>query len=181
MTQAGEISPTALSAQLPMRIEGVTNHLKELTAVGLITRRPTGSFNYACAKSAYSELTPSGRMATCLQAKLKDVDTDDADEWAQVVDQLYSLATAFTHTRRLVILSMLASGELSTTTLRTRFQMSKPALSRHVSKIIDRGFVSAQRRQKDVYLALRSPQPSPLHQCYWEVFILPPPQVAKSA
>lgn len=173
IVQMEETTPTALSNLLAMRIESVSNHLKELMAVGLITRRHAGPYAYVRSAAAYSLKTPSGRMAACLHERLRKVNTKNRETWDAALAEIFALATAFTHPRRLVLLSILAHGERSTTDLGMRFPMSGAALSRHCTKVIDRGFAVARRNSKKVLLSYQLP--TKLHRSFWEVFIVPPP------
>lgn len=180
VVQMKETTPTAIAAQLTMRREGVSNHLKELMAVGLITRRASGAFYYVRAIPAYSLRTPSGRMAACLRESLSEINRTDAAEWDEAVEQVFALATAFTHARRLYLLSCLAHGERSTLDLMAHFGMSPPAFSGHCRKIVDRGFVVLKRKGRKITLR-RRPPPTPLHRAFWSVFVQPENVPATSA
>ena len=57
------------------------------------------------------------------------------------VEQVIRLATAFTHPTRIEIYRRLHSGPLTQMGLKTRLGVSWPALSRHLAKLLRRGYV----------------------------------------
>lgn len=57
------------------------------------------------------------------------------------VEQVIRIATAFTHPTRIEIYQQLHSGPLTQVELKTKLGVSWPALSRHLAKLLRRGYV----------------------------------------
>jgi DNA-binding MarR family transcriptional regulator len=131
-----EITPTELAQRLKLRLPKISEHLRRLSAAGLIGRRPSGIRCYCVAKSPYGETALSGKMSRWLFRVLRE----RSDEHTRKL--IFNAATAFTHLRRVQILRHLeAHGESDSETMTGQLKMSPAALSRHCAKLSRRGVI----------------------------------------
>ncbi len=154
-----ELTLSRLAGDLRLRRDLVCTHLARLTAVGLVRRRRSGRRCYCIAGSPYGPDTISGQVASWLGAALRahraSLDATRLPKRGrrravgglpQVYGALLDAATAFTHPRRIQALRLIASRTLTASGESAReLRMSAPALSRHVAKLVRRGYVSASR------------------------------------
>lgn len=174
LSQAGELAPSELAARLTMGPTMVSDHLRELMAVGLITRRPQGAWLFARATPAYSLKTPSGRASQSIRTTVSSLDLDNADEVESECDRIFKTVTAFTNLRRLRILSLLAeSGPLDSPTIRSKLKIPLPSYQRHIRKLRSRGFIITTQAGNRTLCAVPAAFATPLHKELWETFIQP--------
>jgi DNA-binding transcriptional ArsR family regulator len=151
-----EAAPSQLSLSLNMPKAVLSSHLARLSSAGLISRRRAGSRIYCSASSPYAEGTLSGRVSPWLRDLLRDPQravshlegTGPRDvPRVRPEDRLYravfDAATAFASVRRIQILRLLGGGEgAGLDRVSHELHMSVAAASRHVDKLVRRGFVA---------------------------------------
>lgn len=156
-----EATPTQLAHALRLRPDLVCAHLARLDSAGLVQRRRSGARCYYIARSPYSQHALSGQVTAWLQDALRAnapgapvvprsqhnaVDTPATPR--DMGGAIFDAATAFTNTRRLQILRRLAGGaEVDAPTLSKELRMSDAAVSRHIDKLMRRGYVRVARRK----------------------------------
>jgi len=177
LARAGELSPTALARELQMPLHLVCSHLRRLTAAGLIQRRRSGAWSYGVARSPYGEHAFSGKLAAWLFESLKTPDRilqhcgvgqlrnlSQTDMQARLHAIVFEAATAFANVRRLQILRRLAQEtEVSVETLTVELRMSESAVSRHMGKLIRRGYVAVARSGHSLAYCLAGTPKSLVH------------------
>jgi len=177
LTQSNKTTPTALARKLGMPLTMVCTHLRRLSSAGLIKRRRSGSRCYGIAESPYGEGTLSGEIMLWLRHALRDPtktikdsavgqlrNRSASDARSQLHSMIFDATTAFTNHRRLQILRRLARGDTVTGhTLTRQLSMSEAALSRHMSKLVRRGYVRVCREGRSVGYCLASEFKTPVH------------------
>ncbi len=172
-----ELTLCRLAGDLHLRRDLVCTHLARLTAVGLVRRRRSGRRCYCMAGSLYGPDTVSGQVAAWLGAalhahrawphapRLPGRGRRHAAEGLQpVFGTLLDAATAFTHPRRIQILRRLASPKPPPTeAFAGELRMSASALSRHVDKLVRRGYVTVSRTGHRLPFRLAATAKTPLH------------------
>jgi DNA-binding MarR family transcriptional regulator len=176
------MTPTRLAEELRLPLNMLSLHLRSLATAGLIMRRKSGAWCHYRAESPYKETTPSGRLAAWLKSLLGAAQ-DNAENSAlhEVRDSfcdlqlglhrdLFEAATAFTDLRRLQILRRLAQqGPGTVKQLKSALSMSPQALSRHMIKLIRRGYVQARRAGAELVYDLNSSAKTPIHGRMFEI------------
>jgi len=149
-----EAAPSVLAAKLRMPLDQVCVHLRRLTSAGLIQRRRSGAWCYCVAKSPYGERTLSGEVGAWLFKILREPSRvienctvgqlrnfQGSDDEGRLHRILFDAATAFTNVRRIHLLQQLCSAKAVTAeTLTAELRMSASAVSRHMAKLVRRGY-----------------------------------------
>ena len=169
--------PSQLARDLHVGRDLVCAHVARLTAVGLITRRRSGSRCYCLLESPYSVHALSGQLSAWLrevlapsaseaptagQTELRGVrvPADNPDTRRTV----FEVATTFANLRRLNILRYLAGGRTSDAqTIMRELSMSRPAATRQLAKLIRRGYLRKLPEARHVQYQLLPGGKSPLH------------------
>jgi ArsR family transcriptional regulator len=92
--------------------------------------------------------------------------TEMAERSAEAEAFLKQLANA----RRLMILCVLSEGELSVGALNERVPLSQSALSQHLGKLRDSGFVATRRESQTIYYRLSDPRVEKIILGLYQVF-----------
>jgi len=177
LAHKGELAPTSLARDLQMPLQLVCTHLRRLTATGLIQRRRSGVWSYGVARSPYGKGAFSSKLAAWLFETLKDPtvaikhcrvaqlrNLSAAQTEAQLHAIIFEAATAFTNVRRLQILRRLTQGgQASVKTLTAGLRMSESAVSRHMGKLIRRGYVAGMRSGHSFAYNLAKQCKTPVH------------------
>jgi DNA-binding transcriptional ArsR family regulator len=164
-----EMAPTELADTLDMRLNLVCDHLRRLSAAGLIARRRSGRWHYCSADSPYAPDAFSGKVSRWLRETLRASGRKGENSTvhelrnpspraaiAARIATVFDAATAFANVRRLQILRALAAGKgRDAAWLMRELHMSAPAVTRHTRKLIRRGYVTARRtgRRRSFQLA----------------------------
>ncbi|MFT7186741.1 MAG: DNA-binding transcriptional ArsR family regulator [Pseudohongiellaceae bacterium] len=75
--------------------------------------------------------------------------------------------------KRLMVLCVLIDGELSVKELNVKIPISQSALSQHLSKLREAGFVSTRRESQTIYYQLADPRVKVIIQSLYQLFCLP--------
>ena len=175
-----EVSPTDLARRLDIPLPKLSEHLRRLSASGLIQRRHSGVRCYCVAKSPYGETTLSGKLSRWLFRVFRDPSSDSSavsgkgrvnSRSVESTHQLiFNAATAFTHLRRVQILRHLETrGESDSETMTAQLKMSPSALSRHCAKLARRGVLVAQETEDGWKCRLAGKARTPIHQEMFEI------------
>lgn len=78
----------------------------------------------------------------------------DLSDMRQNVAQAVSLLKSLANDSRLMIMCVLADGELSVGALNERIDLSQSALSQHLALLRDRGLVRTRRESQTIYYSL---------------------------
>lgn len=125
------LSVAQLAAQTNTQIANASIQLKELHTYGLIAPYRRKQSVYYAIRNLPPELYPRLLLPALIHtAKLN---TSHAE--------IIHLATAFTHQRRVEIARMLSGHPQTTAKLLDSSNIKRSALNRHLSKLINRGFV----------------------------------------
>ncbi|MBA4388662.1 MAG: hypothetical protein C0404_11825 [Verrucomicrobia bacterium] len=119
-------------------------HLRDLNARGLLkAERIHGNVMY------WPHADESTRQARALFASIWFTmgNHDDA------IGFIYNKATAFTHPRRIAIVRQLAKSPRRLCEIQRLASISKPATCRHVGKLLNRGFITLDRKRQVYALA----------------------------
>jgi DNA-binding transcriptional ArsR family regulator len=129
--ESGEacVSETARACRLPRC--GTTLALRALQARGLLRARRDGAFVRYDARADVS-VEHAARVLDALRRSFQRQDP---------AKQMIQAATAFTHVRRILIVQALVSGPAKAADLSVRCGISRPALYRHLGKLMRRGLV----------------------------------------
>jgi len=127
------VSKVASRLGLPLSV--TSQYLRALEARGFLTVRREGRWVYYRPASAQA----AGSAEPLMEA-LRQV----FQRTANPVDQVFKLATAFTHQRRIEVLRALSAGARTLVELRAGTRISRDALGRHVAKLKARGFVATE-------------------------------------
>jgi len=183
LAREGEKTPTDLTQKLDVPISILSSHLSKLSAAGLIQRRRSGAFCYCAAKSPYGNQSLSGRMTTWIRGAMREpVDILDncgvrevrklsaREIDGRLFDVIFEAATAFGDLRRLQILRWLTCHEEGTVeSFQKELKMSEFAVSRHISKLIRRGYVIADSSGRRRQYRLASKFLTPVHGKMWRI------------
>jgi DNA-binding transcriptional ArsR family regulator len=153
-----EMHATAIATALVMAPNTLSAHLRDLSTAGLVLRRKSGTWCYYRSGSPYRDHTLSGRLSAWLRSTLPasqaqthdpglhEVRDHEAEAVARLHRTVFEAATAFTDLRRVQILRRLMAGGRGTADdLVDALHLSPQALSRHMLKLIRRGYVRARR------------------------------------
>ena len=173
LLSGGEVTPSQLARDLRLSRDLVSAHLARLASAGHIQRRRSGARCFCSGRSPYSDRALSGGIAVWLREALaSDAGSATGPPAAMHRDSpppephrvVFEAATAFTSPRRVQILRRLAlGGDVGGTTLIQQLRMSETALSRHLDKLIRRGYVSAVRAGRGLLYRLTSAGKTPQH------------------
>ena len=159
-----ELTPSQLARDLRLSRDLVSAHLARLASAGLIQRRRSGARCFCWAGSPYSDRALSGQVAAWLREALTSSPGSSTGAPAATHPDspppeshrvVFEAATTFTSPRRVQILRRLARGDnVDVGTLVRELRMSETALSRHLDKLVRRGYVSAARAGRVVLYCL---------------------------
>jgi len=166
-----------------MRVDVVCIHLRRLASAGLIQRRRSGVWCYCAARSPYSDQALSGKIMSWLRGALRNPariikhsavvqlrNVSQSELETQLHDFIFEAATAFANVRRLQILRRLAGGDVVTAeNLARELSMSAPAVSRHTTKLVRRGYVEACRAGRSLTYRLARKFKTPVHAKFLEI------------
>jgi DNA-binding transcriptional ArsR family regulator len=129
--QPQSVSQLAELAAVPLPV--ASQSLRALESRGLLrVRRFRRRVEYRIPSAAEAE--PLGCLVEALQACL--------GREPMPIEQVIKLATAFTHPSRIGIYRALKSGQKSWIQIQAAIRLSSPALSRHLGKLVGRGYVT---------------------------------------
>ena len=127
---------TAIARQLRLSVPAASQYLRALEARGLLEARRAGPHvEYRSSSAAAAGITPE--LAAALRKTLEQGDGS--------IETVFSVATAFTHPRRIEILRVLNTKTRSLAQLQHATLISSRALRRHLQKLVSRGFVTLRR------------------------------------
>ncbi len=133
LSQEQELSVSEVAARLSLSMPLTSQNLRALESRGLLTvKRQHRYVRYRLAGGT----TTAG--AAALMPALRKVLRRERSP----VEAVFSLATAFTHPRRLEMYRALAQGPLTLEQLQSATRIPPPALLRHLKKLETRGFVT---------------------------------------
>lgn len=135
------VSAVARALRLPLSLTSF--YLRTLEARGLLTVRRVGRFVRYQPLSATSQSSAAGLAAALTEAFQKE---------SYSVEQVFRLATAFTHPRRIEAFRLLNQAPSAASQLRATTRISGWALARHLNKLEARGFIA---RRGELYEAVR--------------------------
>ena len=190
-----EVMPSVLARDLGIGLDAVCMHLRRLSDAGLILRRRSGARCYCLAESAYGEGTLSGKMSQWIRGllgdpvrtrrnygvdQLRNSSSDRAAGSAQVEASrgaegmvhglVFEAMTAFTNLRRLQIVRRLAAGKpVSVEALMAELHMSDAAVSRHMNKLLRRGYIRAASEDRRLVYRLSSEHKTGVHKELYEM------------
>ena len=121
-----------LAAALGLSVSMASQYLRALNARSLLTTGRAGKNVYYKPASGTS-VGGSGSLLTAIERTF-------ATE-KHPIGIIFRQATAFTHPRRVTIVKVLRGNRLSKPELQSRTAISRRALTRHLQKLADRGFV----------------------------------------
>jgi len=135
----GELGVSQVAIRCDMREPDTSLRLRQLQARGLVSARRQGRWTF------YSpQANPDVRHAAEIVEALRPLRLTSAPCVAGVIRTL----TAFTHPRRLNLLQAIAEGCSHPADLARRCELSRPALYRHLTKMVRRQVI---QRQGDQY------------------------------
>ncbi len=126
----------------------VSQELRRLQARGLIRGERRGRYSYYWFAPDES-LADAVALAPVLRAGFLENSADYSD-------RCFRLATGLTHPRRIELLKEIGFGRRTREELREATEISGPALSRHLAKLIARGYV---QREGDQFFIPRQADP----------------------
>jgi DNA-binding transcriptional ArsR family regulator len=158
MARKPELPPSVLAAELGMPRNALSVHLRALAVAGLLQRRKSGAWSYYRAESPYNERTLSGNLTAWLKTMLQapaesamrlglgEAQREGCTPEMLLHRTIFEAATAFTDLRRLQILRHLAGrGGSTAEQIQAALSISPQAVTRHMTKLIRRGYVQARR------------------------------------
>lgn len=126
-------SVSSVAGRVGVPLTMASQYLRALNARGLLKAKRKGKWVYY--RPCGDPCIPG---TTILLRAIKQT----FSEQKYPVETIFHLATAFTHPRRLDIFRvLLVEGPLDASGLRLRIEISRSAMSRHLNKLIRRGFV----------------------------------------
>jgi DNA-binding MarR family transcriptional regulator len=122
-----------VAGRLHLSLSLVSQSLRALNARGLLRARRIGKYVYysPCANRSIQFSTP------LLRAILRTITKDK-----QSNANIYRYATAFTHPRRILIITTLYKRPMRLKEIAIKTNISRNALDRHLRKLISRGFLT---------------------------------------
>lgn len=148
VNRAGSLSVSAVAEGCGLSLSHATQMLRALQARGLIQASRKGSWVFY-APEVNSAIAYARPLADALRPALEKTRGD----YRPIVSQL----TAYTHPRRIAIVKAVARGYAKSGEVRARCGLSRPALSRHLSKLKRRGVLEDREGLLSIL-----PQSSPL-------------------
>ena len=131
IVRSAPLSVAQLSAYTGILETNTSMQLKELHTYGLITPYRQKQSVYYAIRERPPETYPKILLPPLI----------DAEQSALPISEIIHLATAFTHQRRVEIARMLSGHPQTTAELLDSSNIKRSALNRHLSKLINRGFV----------------------------------------
>ena len=179
LSRVHEATPTQLACLLGMRLNVVCTHLGRLISAGLISRRRSGRWCYCRAQSPYPDEAFSGKLTSWLRRQLRVSGRTRAgrvrrganpDAQAELQRVIFDAATTFTNVRRLQILRRLTKGDaVPIRGLSEELRMSESAASRHLAKLVRRGYVGSTRAGRLSPCGLARKFKTPVHRKLFEI------------
>jgi DNA-binding transcriptional ArsR family regulator len=183
LAKVTESAPTQLARELDMPKSLVSDHLRILSAVGLMQCRRSGVWCYCRADSPYDNQALSGKLMSWLRDLLAEpsrmvenrrvrelCDSPESDPDLAVRRLVFEAVTAFTNVRRVQLLRRLAAtGEAGVETLSDELSMSEDAVGRHLAKLARRGYVVPKRDGRRLVYALANDSKTPVHGRLFEI------------
>lgn len=96
-----------------------------------------------------------------------------AGEMAENADSVEKFLKQLANAKRLMVLCVLSEGELSVSELNEQIPISQSALSQHLAKLRDAGFVSTRRESQTIYYQLSDPRAKVIIQSLYTLFCEP--------
>ena len=173
-----ELPPTRIARQLGTALGLVSGHMARLSAAGLVMRRRSGTWCYCKAQSPYTRGALSERVSAWLRGALaaprdamREIPRTEElrkaplpEVQAKLHVLIFDAATAFTNVRRLQILRRLCNGKiLGIDALSRELKMSESAASRHMAKLVKRGYAEATGPGRKIAYRLARGSKTPLH------------------
>lgn len=121
-----------IARKLHMPLPVASQYLRALNARGLLQSRRVGKYVYY-RPVADKSVTGAAQLLKAIRQTLI--------QEKQPIDVIFRLVTAFTHPRRVAIIRALGYSATTKPSLRIKTRMSGRALSRHLKKLADRGFL----------------------------------------
>lgn len=148
---------SAIASRLGMQVPIASEYLRMLEARGILECRRTGKWVH------YSLSTgTSPHAAPVVAALAKTFETRQ-----NPAGYIFGVVTAFTHPRRVAIVAILARRQMERAELRRETGTSDAALSRHLRKLRERGFVNSSGNNWSLAI-----QDSPLPQALLKLALL---------
>lgn len=94
-------------------------------------------------------------------------------EMAGQADNAEQFLKQLANAKRLMVLCALSEGELSVSELNEQIPISQSALSQHLAKLRDAGFVSTRRESQTIYYQLSDPRVNAIIQSLYTLFCEP--------
>jgi DNA-binding transcriptional ArsR family regulator len=130
---------SAIAQGLDRPLPVISQYLRALEARSLLTVCRMG-------RQVYYRTDPTIGNARELVSALRSIFKKDTE----TIEEIYKLATAFTHPRRVEIYRVLKMGPRSMEQIQIATGISSRALTRHLQKLEARGFVSARLKKYSV-------------------------------
>ena len=92
---------------------------------------------------------------------------------AEMADQAERFLKKLANSNRLMVLCVLIEGELSVGELNELVPISQSALSQHLAKLRDAGFVSTRRESQTIYYQLADPRVKVIIESLYTMFCAP--------
>lgn len=138
LDEHGEMSVSAMAREMECQPSRASEALRALNARGLLRVRRSGRYVYygIGGDPSVSDSVTLLRVVVPLLRTGPDA-----------LDRVFRAVTAFTHPRRQRLIYELSRSEMTLAELRRRTRISKPALRRHLQKLITRGMVERNNRR----------------------------------
>lgn len=91
-------------------------------------------------------------------------------EMAKQADNAERFLKQLANGKRLMVLCVLSEGELSVSDLNQQIPISQSALSQHLAKLRDAGFVTTRRESQTIYYQLSDPRVKTIIQDLYALF-----------
>jgi len=173
LAQHGETMPTVLQRDLHLPLNVLSEHLRILSSIGLISSRRSAARCHYDFRSPYPENTLSGGASCWLKGLLRKGAATVSDAFpdgrsrssvsgaTELHTVIFAAATAFTDLRRLQILKYLEMhGQASGQVLAAQLRMSGVAACRQTAKLCRRGILSTRREGKKGFVFQLAAQPT---------------------
>jgi DNA-binding transcriptional ArsR family regulator len=178
----GETAPKELARGLHLSPNALAGHLAKLVAVGLVSRRRSGRWNYCSAASPYRPTALSAMALAWLRGSLVEPtrSTENGSrrtgasstvaEGREARRLVFEAATAFTDLRRLQIMRRLKEqGPATGAALGQELKISPLAVRRHLNKLQRRGLVGATVAGSGDTCAVADGAKSAVHAEWWRI------------
>jgi len=157
-----ELSASEIAEKLHLSRPNASFHLKMLCASGLVFRRRCGTWIFHSLRSAEQAGWLSS-LAAAIREGVRNSGVKQLREYRdfgqqnaqRLVESLFRVATAFTSLRRLLLINHLRdSPAKALQDLLNAVPMSDQALSRHLTKLTNRGYLRSDSRSKEEKLRI---------------------------